>query len=90
MKSPALHVVAPDERAPTVSERIRQMQADLRALNGAQVAQMRAAVAEGVAFAAEVTANPGQPPGVRQAAEQIVRDGEAILSTLDSIVARVG
>ena len=78
------------EPAETLAERIQRLQADLRAMNYEQIDAMRANVVSGMDVAREVATNPTQPDGVRQLAEKIVRDGESLILTLDSIRARGG
>ena len=49
---------------------------------------MRQSIVEGLDAAREVAANPSIPTGVRQIADKVVRDGEALIQTLDAIQAR--
>jgi hypothetical protein len=87
-----LHVVAAGgaEIAPTetVAERIRRLQAEVRTLSAQQVSDLCDQVRTSMSFAGEVAANPSQPEGVRQLAQQMVRDGESLLLTLQQIIAR--
>lgn len=81
--------VAPFPQKPeSLAERIRALQAQAKALSRDQVAEMRAAIADGIAIAREVAMNPAQPEGVRQLAEKVVRDGDGLLLSLDAVVAR--
>lgn len=83
--------VAPfPQKAESLADRIRSLQAQAKALSRDQVAEMRAAVASGIAIAREVAMNPAQPEGVRQLAEKMVRDGDGLLLSLDAVVARAG
>lgn len=85
----SLTVVPAAKPAPeTVAERIQQLQREIEALGNEQVNAMRARVMEGLDAAREVAANPSHPPGVRQIAEKIVRDGESLLTTLEAIQGR--
>jgi len=91
--SPKLSVVAGKggpgaDPEPTVSERIKRLQAEIDALGNEQVAAMRALIAEGIDAAREAAGNPSLAPGIRQIAEQVVRDGEALIQTLDAIRAK--
>lgn len=72
----------------TVAQRIQRLQAEINALGGEQVTAMRASITDGLDAAREVAANPSIPTGVRQIADKVVRDGEALIQTLDAIQAR--
>jgi len=86
----SLTVVPAAKPAPpeTVAERIQRLQRQIEALGNEQVNAMRATVMEGLDAAREVAANPSHPPGVRQIAEKIARDGESLLTTLEAIQGR--
>ena len=85
--SPAALVVVP--RPESLSDRIRALQADLQALNGAQVRTMREVMLNAAAAASEVADNPSQPAGVRQIAKQIAADVGGLLQSLDGIIVKV-
>lgn len=89
--TPSLSIVANSDPVPTpetIAERVRRLQAEVRALGQEQVQAMRAHILEGVQSAREVALNPAQLEGVRQLAEKITRDGESLVLTLDQIVGR--
>ena len=75
-------------KAETVAQRVQRLQAEINALGGQQVSAMRQTVLDGLDAAREVASNPAIPPGVRQIADKVVRDGEALIQTLDAIQAR--
>jgi hypothetical protein len=77
-----------NSKAETVAQRVQRLQAEINALGGHQVSAMRQSVLEGLDAAREVAANPSIPTGVRQIADKVVRDGEALIQTLDAIQAR--
>lgn len=86
--TPALAIVPKPDRPQTLADRIAELQADLRTLNAEQVDAMRAHIVAGIDAAREVCANPSQPPGIQQIAEQLIRDAEGLVLSLDCIRAR--
>lgn len=86
MKSTALTIVP--QREPTLAERITALQAELAAVGREQITAMREQIGEALSLASEVAANPSQPPGVRQVAERVVRDAEAVLLTLKALTTK--
>ena len=83
-----LSIVSPAPAKPTVAERIQRLQAEIAALGAEQIDGMRAQVNDAIEAAREVVANPSIPTGVQQLAAQVIRDGEALIQTLDAIRAR--
>jgi hypothetical protein len=75
-------------KAETVAQRVQRLQSEINALGGQQVSDMRQTVLDGLQAAREVASNPAIPAGVRQIAQKVLRDGEALILTLDAIQAR--
>jgi hypothetical protein len=75
-------------RPETVAERIRRLQAEAAQLSRAQVGVLADAISDLSAMAAEVSANPAQPPGIRDLAARLSEAMEAQVCTLTAIHAR--
>lgn len=73
---------------PSVSERIRQLQAEAAALSRAQLQGLMDSMIECARMAAEVSENPSQPAGARDLARRLIEEIDSRGQTLTAINAR--
>jgi len=91
--SPSLSVVADNDlkaqRAETVAERVRRLQAEARQLAKDHIRSLTAAITEVERMAAEIAdGGDAYPAGVRDLARRFAEDAEARVQTLEAITAR--
>lgn len=74
--------------ADSLAARVRSLQEQIAQLSHQQVEDLVDAIARACALATEVSANPAQPPGVRDLARRLVEDEEARAATIRAVAAR--